>query len=228
MEAGGDSPTTEAGRTRRGRPRDPAVDQAILAAAVALLGEVGYARLTMEQVAERAGVGKASLYLRWSNKVALVAEALQQRSGAVPEVADTGSLREDMLLFLRSLLRSRRAAAQALSAVSGEVASNPELRAAWHRGLAGALAGCVRTIVERAVARGELPATSDVELLSVLPLAVLQHLALEHDRRPDDAVVARIVDQFYTPRTASAPADLARGNDDRGHRAEEDTRDQRR
>ena len=74
----------------RGRPRDPAVDAAVLDAAIDLLGAVGYARLTMEQVADRAGVGKASLYLRWPNKVALVAAAIQRRSDVVPEVPDTG------------------------------------------------------------------------------------------------------------------------------------------
>src|SRR5437588_6353949 len=209
MNVSGGRLTGEPGRSRRGRPRDPAVDEAILSAAVDLLAEAGYARLTMEQVAERAGVGKASLYLRWPSKVALVAEAIQYRSGAVPEVPNTGSLREDMLVFLRAMLRSRSAAAQALSAVSGEVASNPELRQAWHRGLAGALSACVHTIVARAVDRGELSATSDVELLSVLPLALLQHLALEYDRRPDDAVVERIVDQFYAPAIAGAPGRTA-------------------
>jgi hypothetical protein len=91
-----------------------------------------------------------------------------------------------------------------MAAVSGEVASNSELREAWRRGLAGTLTACVRTIVVRAVDRGELDEASDVELLSVLPLAVLQHLSLEFDQRPDDAVVARIVDQFYTP-TRSVP-----------------------
>ena len=209
MDVSGGRLTGAPGRSRRGRPRDPAVDEAILSAAVDLLGEVGYARLTMEQVAERAGVGKASLYLRWPSKVALVAEAIQYRSGAVPEVPNTGSLRQDMLLFLRAMLRGKSAAQRALAAVTGEIASNPELRQAWHRGLAGALSACVRTIVARAVDRGELPATSDVELLSVLPLAVLQYLALEHDRRPDDAVVERIVDQFYTPAIAGAPGRAA-------------------
>ena len=190
--------------TRRGRPRDPEVDEAILSAAVDLLGEVGYARLTMEQVAERAGVGKASLYLRWSSKVALVAEAIQQRSGVVPEVPNTGSLRGDMLMFLRALLRSQSAASRAVSAISGEVESNPELREAWRHGVAGALTACVRTIVARAVDRGELPVTSDVELLSLLPLAMFQHWRLGHEQRPDDSVVGRIVDQFYTP-TPSIP-----------------------
>ena len=68
------------GRARRGRSRDPEVDEAIMTAAMDLLAEVGYARLTMDQVAARARVGKASLYLRWPNKVALVAESLQRHS----------------------------------------------------------------------------------------------------------------------------------------------------
>jgi AcrR family transcriptional regulator len=180
------------------------VDEAILAAAVALLGEVGYARLTIDQVATRAGVGKASLYLRGPGKVALVAEAIQHHSGAVPQVPDTGRLRQDTLVFLRGMLRSRSAARSAVSAVSGEITSNPELRQAWHHGLAGKLTDCMRTIVTRAADRGEIPPNTDVELLSVLPLAVLQHLSLTNDRRPDDALLVRIVDQFYTPSQPSA------------------------
>jgi AcrR family transcriptional regulator len=173
----------------------------------------------MEQVAERAGVGKASLYLRWPGKVALVAEAIEIRSGAVPEVPNTGSLREDMLVFLRALLRSRSTASRAVSAISGEVESNPELRQAWRRGLAGKLTACVRTIVARAIDRGELPETSDVELLSVLPLAVLQHLSLEFERRPDEAVVERIVDQFYTPASARDPRTMGKEREDSQSRA---------
>src|SRR5215831_25504 len=77
------------GRARRGRSRDPEVDEAIMTAAMDLLAEIGYARLTMDQVAARARVGKASLYLRWRNKVALVAEALQQHFTVIPDVPDT-------------------------------------------------------------------------------------------------------------------------------------------
>lgn len=176
------------------------MDAAILGAASDLLAEGGYAQLTMDQVAERAGVGKASVYLRWPNKVALVAAAIQDRSGAVPEVPDTGSLREDMLTFLQALLRGFRSASGALAAVTGEIASNPELQRAWDRGLARTLTGCVRAIVERAAERGELPASSDVELLSMLPLTLLRNWRLEHGTSPDEAAVERIVDQFFTSR----------------------------
>jgi AcrR family transcriptional regulator len=175
------------------------VDEAILAAAVDMLAEAGYARLTMDQVAARARVGKASVYLRWPNKVALVAEAIQHRSAVVPDIPDTGRLREDMLAFLRALLRRKLAAEHAVAAVISEIASNPELRQAWRRSVVGTLAACVRVIVERAIERGELPEASDVELLSMLPLTLLQNWRLEHGHGPDDAAVERIVDQFYTP-----------------------------
>jgi AcrR family transcriptional regulator len=190
-------------RPRRGRPRDPGVDASIRSATADLLGEVGYAQLTMDLVAERAGVSKPSLYLRWPNKVALVADALQHRARPVPEVPDTGSLPGDMRVFLTALLRSRSEASRALAAVAGEIATNPQLRKAWHRGLAGMLTGCLRAIVSRAVESGELPPDADVELLSQLPLSLLQNWRLEHDREPDEAVVDRIVRQFYTP--ASPP-----------------------
>jgi AcrR family transcriptional regulator len=198
--AGDAAAASRPARAARGRPRDPGVDAAIRAATVGLLGERGYARLTMDQVAALAGVSKSSLYLRWPNKVALVADALQHRARAVPEVPDTGSLPGDMRAFLAALLRSRAEASRALVAVSGEIATNPELRKAWHRGLAGILTGCMREIVGRAVTRGELPAGSDVELLSQLPLSLLQNWRLEHRDQPGDAVVERIVRQFYTPR----------------------------
>ena len=176
------------------------MDTAIRVATVELLGEIGYARLTMDEVVVRAGVAKASLYLRWPNKVALVADALRQRARTVPEVPDTGTLPADMRAFLTALLRARDAASRALAAVTGEIASNPELRAAWRHGVAGALTGCLRTIVSRAVERGELPVDSDVELLAQLPLSLLQTWRQEHDHRPDEAVVERIVAQFFTPR----------------------------
>jgi AcrR family transcriptional regulator len=188
-------------RARRGRPRDPGVDESILSSTLSLLGEVGYAQLTMEQVAARARVGKASLYLRWPSKVALVADAIQRLSpDLVPPVPDTGNLPSDMREFLRHLVRPRSAAAEAaLPAVAGEAASNPEMREAFRHGVALTLVESVRAIVQRAVDRGELPASTDVELLALLPMALLQQLRLAQEQRPDEQMADRIVVQFYTP-----------------------------
>lgn len=75
----------------RGRPRDPDMDQAILAATIGLLAEVGYVRLTVAEVARRAGVGKPAIYRRWAQKSQLVVEAMvtQMRPGTDP---DSGSI----------------------------------------------------------------------------------------------------------------------------------------
>jgi AcrR family transcriptional regulator len=186
---------------RRGRPRDPAVDAAVLTAAVDLLAEVGYSRLTMEQVAGRAGVSKASLYLRWPNKVALVAEAMQARANVAPPIPDTGNLADDMRHYLRSLMRSRHRGARALAAVSGETANNPQLRDAFRVGITATLMQSFRTMITRAVERGDLPAHTDLDLLSLLPVALIQQWRLVSDQRPNDELIERIVTQFYTPRS---------------------------
>lgn len=203
-----DAPPPAPSESRRGRPRDRALDAAILTATIELLAEEGYAQLTMEQVAARAGVGKATVYLRWPNKVALVAEAIEQRSGVVPELPDTGSLPDDMRQFLRALLRGYAEAGQAVAAVTGEIASNRELRLAWRRGMTGTLWAGVRVILERAIERGEIPAMTDVELLSMLPLSLMQNWRVEHAHGPDAALVERIVAQFYSPipRGSAGPA----------------------
>ena len=101
--------------------------------------------------------------------------------------------------FLRRMVRPRSAAAAALPAVAGEATNNPEIREAFRRGVAPALIESVRAIVRRSVDRGELPAATDVELLSVLPMALLQQLRLIHEQRPGEEMVSRIVAQFYTP-----------------------------
>lgn len=160
---------------------------------------MGYAHVTMDEVASRAGVSKASLYLRWQNKVALVAEAIRDLAQPVPEVPDTGNLPSDMRAFLRGLQRSRSAASKAVTAVSGELGNSPELRAAWRRGVSGLVVERLRTIITRAIERGELTRDADVDLLSMLPLALMQSWRIEHGRELGDGVFERIVRQFYSP-----------------------------
>ena len=90
---------------RGGRPRDEARDQAILEAAVDLLAEVGYDAMSIESIANRAAVSKATIYRRWPGKAQLVAEALRRRHE--PHVfipPDTGSLRGDLLATVKNML----------------------------------------------------------------------------------------------------------------------------
>jgi len=89
--------------TPTGRPRDPQVDRRITRAAVALFGETGWAGFSVEAVARRAGVGKASIYLRWPTKEQLLTHALATRVANVAD-ADTGTLRGDLVHLARQLL----------------------------------------------------------------------------------------------------------------------------
>src|SRR3954469_20871643 len=94
-------------RTRivnRGRPRSSDAHDAILTSAVALIREVGYDDVTMEAIAQRAGVGKATLYRRWTAKEPLVVEAIGRIVSHVP-IPDTGTMRADLRGLMRSAAR---------------------------------------------------------------------------------------------------------------------------
>jgi AcrR family transcriptional regulator len=147
-----------------GRPRDPDVDRKIAQAALDLFGEAGWAGFAMEAVARRAGVGKASLYLRWTSKEALLADAVTLRMSVVADV-DTGTLRGDLTELAVQML---------------EIYAGPASRAAWRLNLeADAIPGvaeqyegirrsqvlAARAMVRRGIARGELAPDAPVTLL---------------------------------------------------------------
>jgi len=88
-----------------GRPRDPAVQEAILRATADALTESGYARLTIDGVAQRAGVTRKSIYRRWPTKLELVTELFRTASKSAP-LPDTGSLRGDLIGLYRIYAKS--------------------------------------------------------------------------------------------------------------------------
>jgi AcrR family transcriptional regulator len=88
---------------RRGRPRDARCDQVILQATLDMLIEAGAANLSIDGVAHRAGVGKATIYRRWSSKEALVLEALGSDTATL-DVPDTGNLRKDLEAYFDVLI----------------------------------------------------------------------------------------------------------------------------
>jgi AcrR family transcriptional regulator len=88
---------------RRGAARE----QAILDAAIDLVGEQGYERVTVDAIASRARASKTTMYRRWPGKAELVADALRRRAqGASPEVPDTGSLRGDLLASVEQIAQT--------------------------------------------------------------------------------------------------------------------------
>ncbi len=126
---------------------------------------MGYAALSLERVAGRAGVGKAALYRRWSSKLAFVADALETTGPSVTPIPDTGSLEGDVAALLRSMTRLLRdpAVRSILTDLHAECARGGDLMPLQTR-LAKARRAQGEVVIDRAVERGELPATVDREL----------------------------------------------------------------
>jgi AcrR family transcriptional regulator len=157
-----------------GRPRSEEAHKAILDATLELLVEVGFSGLTVEGVAQRAGVGKATIYRRWPSKLPLIVEAFNQLP-ALEEV-DSGNLVEDLTAMLRSYLQlfNQTPLATVLPSLAGERAHNPELSKLFDPVMKGRRQPLIRAL-QRAIARGELAPGLDVELaadLVVGPIAV--------------------------------------------------------
>ena len=157
-----------------GRPRSEEAHQAILNATLELLVEVGFSALTVEGVASRAGVGKATIYRRWSSKLPLVVEAFGQLPGF--EDVDTGDLAEDLKKMLRSYLKvfNSTPLSAVLPSLAGERTHNPELSQLFDPVSKGRRRPLIKAF-ERAVERGEISPELDLELaadLVVGPIAV--------------------------------------------------------
>jgi AcrR family transcriptional regulator len=157
-----------------GRPRSEEAHKAILDATLELLVEVGFSGLTVEGVAQRAGVGKATIYRRWPSKLPLVVEAFSQLP-ALEEI-DSGDLVEDLTAMLRSYLQivNQTPLATVLPSLAGERAHNPELSKLFDPVMRERRQPLIRAL-ERAIVRGELSPGLDVDLaadLIVGPIAV--------------------------------------------------------
>jgi AcrR family transcriptional regulator len=192
-------------RHRGGRYLDSSRDLALREAALAVLAEVGYERLTMDAVAARAGAAKSTIYRRWRDKAELVVDALNSLKG-IPEVPDTGSLRQDLRALAASITSAEgQFGAQMTAGMVNAVARDAELRRVFReKFLAPRMAG-FRAVFERAVARGEMPAGHDLDLLARLfPALALQQFVMSGEL-PGTGFASRIMDEVVYP-LATAPA----------------------
>lgn len=179
-----------------GRPRDAALDAAIRAAALDGLAELGYDRLTMDEIAARARAGKGALYRRWPSKAALVVDAMVTwRAQIVPvTVPDTGSLIGDLNALIAAIPdfddATRRQMA-VLVGLAGAAARDPELRDALTANLLERPRVLV-TVLDRAVARGEIAADRNLDLVPDL-LSGLNLVRVLRGAPLDRAFVRRVL-----------------------------------
>ncbi|MCM0678409.1 TetR/AcrR family transcriptional regulator [Micromonospora phytophila] len=172
----------------------------LLTTVIDLLREVGYDRMTIDAVAARARVSKATIYRHWPGKAELVADALRQRHVRVHFPADTGSLRGDLLELLRATAAICTADADLMQALIFAMRTSPELeRLIRHQVMpAGRVASTA--VLVRAAARGEIPPEAgERELFHDLAPALAMSRILGHGLPADDDFLTQVVDEVLIP-----------------------------
>ncbi|MGH9125068.1 MAG: TetR/AcrR family transcriptional regulator [Acidimicrobiales bacterium] len=196
---------TEVKEAKHGRPRDPHVDAAIRRAALDVLMEEGFARMSIEGVASRAGVGKAAIYRRWDNKTALVLDAIHDL--LAPHMQDwpeTDDIRADLEVILRQFLNKIRGVeGELMKAVASELVRYPEVAALVRDQFVDCNKQILKDRITQAQADGVL-APGDAELQGECGFAIIFHRALLSGSPLTDDLPHRLVEQFF-PAGPAAP-----------------------
>jgi AcrR family transcriptional regulator len=167
-------------REKPGRPRSETARNAILEAALELVQAEGYAKLSVEGIAARAGVGKQTIYRWWPGKAQVILEALSTAATGDVESPDTGSLREDLRIWLRSTFRAgrREPYRSVLPALMAAAQLDPDFAAAFRGEFIADRRKILATMLERAEERGEWSSELRLETLLDLVFGVLWYRLL--------------------------------------------------
>ncbi len=199
--------TGETSTTRRstGRPREERADRAILAAALQLIAEQGVRDLRMDDVADRARVGKATIYRRYRSKDELVAAAVAALVSEIT-VPDAGSTRADLLALMRSAVDVYSGSVEAgvMPSLVDVMSRDVELARLVREGFLAQRRAALRAVLERGIERGDLARDLDLELaLDVLGGPLFYRLLITGgpiDRQLADGVVELILRGFAPAR----------------------------
>jgi AcrR family transcriptional regulator len=193
---------------RRGRPRSEKAREAILAAAAELLLARGLGAVSMDAVAERAGVSKATVYRWWPTKETLALDALYHEwSAAGPAVRETGSLRGELLSLLRPWVRlvGKRPYGRVIAALITEAQTDPAFAERYRERFVEPRRAQARPILLRAIDRGELPVTTDVELALDLLYGPVYHRLLHGHAPLNETFLRDLVDTVLAGLTPAGP-----------------------
>lgn len=180
------------------------VTEAIRAAVFEELAAVGYGRMSIEAVARRAGVGKTAVYRRWPSKLQMVMDVVSAVALHGITAPDTGTLRGDLraLLGVISFALRHPLASQIVPDLLAEAARNPDIAQTLQKALRETQRGVSAILIHNAVARGELPADTDAELVLDMIIGPL-YWRLAVNRAP---VTKRYLDRLATATTAALTA----------------------
>lgn len=184
-------------------------DLAICDATLALLAEVGYDRMSMDAVAARAHASKATIYRRWPGKRELVLDALHTRHEPAGAPPDTGALRSDLVVSLSAMARGDGGdgcdEGELMAGVLRAMRQSPELGDCMRGQVFDRKRKTFRTIVDRAVVRGELPEAAPADLAHEVAGALWVHRVLVVGADVDDAFIAHVTDDVLIPLLSHVP-----------------------
>ncbi|KQY59868.1 hypothetical protein ASD11_10135 [Aeromicrobium sp. Root495] len=194
---------------RRGRPRDPARDEAIIDATIDLLVLEGYDRLSMEGVATAAGVGKATVYRRWGSKAELVIDAMATLKPAIDTI-DSGSLDGDLELMIASSCSPHtQRLAQVMVSVCSALPREPELLEAFKTRFTEPRIARITAMLERARSRDELGPEVDVAMAASLVPSLMLQRALMTGQPAGLAYAQKVVGTVLLPVLGRPPRNLS-------------------
>lgn len=149
-----------------GRPRSPEAHRAILDSTLALLGELGFERMSIEAIAAHAGVGKTTIYRRWKTKEDLVADALSSVK-ATPVVPDTGDLRADVAFLAEAFATAVRdpLGRRVITLIIDTLTNNPALAELYWERFGALKNDALRTVLVRARERGQLRLDANLDVI---------------------------------------------------------------
>ena len=187
---------TKADTPRRGRPRSEKARHAILDAAAELLLLRGLDAVSMDAVAERAGVSKATIYRWWPSKEMLALDAMLDWAAASAPPRDTGSLRGDVLALIRPWVREirRRPFGPVIAAFLNEAQSDPNFADAYRTHFVEPRREAMRAVFARAAKRGEVQADLDVEVALDLIYGAVYHRLLHGHAKLTERFVHEVVE----------------------------------
>jgi AcrR family transcriptional regulator len=183
------TPPDPAPARRRGRPRNEGLRRTILRAAAELLEEHGVEGVTIEAIAERAAVGKQTIYRRWSSRAAVLVEAfLSQDDLAIDHQPDTGSLRKDLAAFASALTMTanREALRRSVAGLVAASHADAEVGRLFRERFVAPARAALRQVLARASERGELHQDLDEEVALDAILGAVWYRALLSGGRLDD------------------------------------------
>jgi len=188
-------------RPLRGRPRSEDSHEAVLDAVLAILDKEGYGAVTIEGVAKHAGVGKQTIYRWWKSKAELILEAYANHSASKLPMPDKGSLRADLeSFFCGAFKRLNDISGPAMRGLMADAVYDPEFLQILRGVLIGKRSDALRQALDRGIARGELRADADLDIMADLLFgAVWYRLLIQHaklDGRFAKQLVADVLDGF--------------------------------